>query len=212
MASFTVAVLAIALERAMVVASALVAIVLGWNLFTRAIIPNQSGSFSFGDWKVELKTVGPGVFFSLFGTIVLVYVLLKPAQYSTNTASGPASSVTTISALGMDQAEDNITLSYVRAINTIAEIQKIAAQPATPAAPLLPAQINDLGTAAGLLAQLRQHILVGKFGMPLVDEWAKYGQTYQTDKQSLPLNVKSDLDQIAPWFTQTVTDQPPSPQ
>lgn len=212
MEPFTLAVLAVAVERLMVVAAALIAIVLGWSLFTRAITVNQSGNISIGDWKIELKSVGPGVFFSLFGTIILVYVLIKPAQYITTSAagSGPAQ---TFSAMGVGSTSDNVTRSYVRAINTVAQIQtQIAAQPATSAATLLPTQVSDMTNALNLLEQLRREILVLKFGASLMDEWEKYGKTYLASKQTLSLDVRKQLDQIAPWFVETVTDDASRPQ
>jgi hypothetical protein len=210
MATFVVAVVAVALERIMVVGAAILAILLGWNLFTRAIIPNQSGTISLGDWKVELKTVGPGVFFSLFGTIVLVYVLIKPAQYTANLpADGSASSGGSVTAIGVGTAADIVGQSYVRAINTIGEIQaQVSVQPAAAPATLLPTQRTDLAAASGLLNQLRTSILVAKFGRPLVDEWTQYSTTYQNSKQSLPASVVKDLNPIAPWFMETVANEP----
>jgi hypothetical protein len=66
MDQFMVAVLAVVGERLLVVVAALVSIVLGWNLFAKAITPRQSGSISVGDWKVELKNGGTRcVFFPL---------------------------------------------------------------------------------------------------------------------------------------------------
>jgi hypothetical protein len=209
---FIVAILAVAAERLVVVAAALVAIVLGWNLFTRAITLDQSGSVSVGDWKVELKSVGPGVFFSLFGTIVLVYALVKPAQYTVNNVVG-APTPASVTALGVGKASDNISRSYVRAVNTVAQIQmQVAAQPATSDVTFLPTQKSDLSAAVNLLEQFRRELLVAKFGAPLVDEWEKYGATYRTSRQTLPLDVRNQLEPIAPWFTETVTDETSRPQ
>jgi hypothetical protein len=88
MDSSTIAIFAVAEERVFVVAAALTSIVLGWNLFTRAIFVNQEETVSIGDWKVELKAVGPGVFFFLFGTIALLYVLLRTAEYTVTKTTG----------------------------------------------------------------------------------------------------------------------------
>jgi hypothetical protein len=203
----------------MVVAAALTAIILGWNLFTRAIIIDQSGTISVGDWKVELKSVGPGIFFSLFGTIVLVYVLLKPAQYSVSASPSPEPTVSVtavgspgptiaVTAMGVGTPSDLVTRSYVRAVNTIVQIQaQIAAQPAGSAATLLSAQASDLADATHLLEQYRLGVLVQKFGPQRVSEWEKYGTTYRNSKRTLPLDVKNELEPIAPWFTETVTDE-----
>lgn len=211
MEPFTIAVLAVASERLVVVAAGLVAIVLGWNLFVRAIMPDQSGSVSVGDWKVELKAVGPGIFFSLFGTVILVYVLLKPAQYNINgdVAAGSSSSSRSMQALGVGAASDIVARSYIRAINTVELIETgVTAQPAGAPATLLDVQRNDLAKAAAVLAKSRREILVRKFGGTLVDAWEADGATYRTAPQTLSLDVRNKLAPVAPWFTETVTDEP----
>ncbi len=202
----TIAVFAVAFERLFVVAAALTAIVLGWNLFTRAIVLNQSGSFSFGDWKVELKTVGPGVFFSLFGTIVLVYVLLRPAEYTVTPNAGPGHTYT-LRALGVGGSADTIALGYVRAVNTLIQIEKqVSAQPPGSAADLTVAQVADLKSAVARLTEMRQALLVQKFGKAAFDEWQANATTFERQKQALAADLRERLEKIAPWATQTVAD------
>jgi hypothetical protein len=207
MSQFTIAVIAVAVERLLVVGAGLISILLGWNLFVRAIIPNQSGTIAVGEWKVELKTVGPGIFFSLFGTVILVYVLINPAKYTT-TVSDAATGPVTITAMGVRSASDTITFSYARAINTISQIDtQLAALPEGSVATVTPTQRKDLNSASSRLKQLRRQILVSNFGASPIDEWEANQNIYLTSKQQLPLDLRQRLEKIAPWFIQNVTDE-----
>jgi hypothetical protein len=206
MAEFTIAVLAVAIERVLVVAAALTSIVLGWNLFVRAITISQSGTISAGDWKFEFKSVGPGIFFSLFGSVILVYVLFRPAQYTVSMPSGPGGPVS-ISALGVGSPSDFASRSQIRSINTIVQLDtQFAAQPQGNAA-LLQVQRTELTSATMALKQLRRQILVSKFGAPPIDEWEKNQDAYVHAKHTLPADLQQRMDKIAPWMTENMTDE-----
>ena len=63
-------------ERISIVAVAALCIILGYKLFK--IVPDRhegEGSLSLGDLSVSLSKIGPGVFFSLFGAVVLYQAL-----------------------------------------------------------------------------------------------------------------------------------------
>jgi hypothetical protein len=47
----------------------------GWNLFRVGVVDQQSAELSVKDWRANLKRVGPGVFFALFGAAILVFSL-----------------------------------------------------------------------------------------------------------------------------------------
>lgn len=63
-------------ERIAIVAVAALCIYLGYKLFK--IVPDRhegEGSLSLGDLSISLSKIGPGVFFSLFGAVILFQAL-----------------------------------------------------------------------------------------------------------------------------------------
>ena len=62
-------------ERLIIVGSAILSLYLGYRLFIAGIVNKQSGEFSSKSFSVKLLNVGPGVFFALFGTFVLVVMI-----------------------------------------------------------------------------------------------------------------------------------------
>jgi hypothetical protein len=121
---------------------------------------------------------------------VLVYVLLHPAEYSVTSTPG-TDHASTFKAIGVGGAADTITLGYVRAINTLIQIEKqVSAQPAGSNATLAVAQVGDLKSAVARLTDMRQTILVDKFGRAALDEWQANAATFQREKQALPADLR----------------------
>lgn len=67
-------------ERALICGFAGISLILGWNLFRVGVVSNQSADFNTKGWKANLKRVGPGVFFALFGSSVLAIALRSPLE------------------------------------------------------------------------------------------------------------------------------------
>ena len=59
-------------ERLLIVGGGIGALFLGYRLFLAGIVSEQSGEFSHKSFSVKLIKVGPGIFFAVFGTFVLV--------------------------------------------------------------------------------------------------------------------------------------------
>ena len=62
-------------ERLIIVGGAILALYLGYRLFVAGVVNKQSGEFSGKSFSIKLINVGPGVFFALFGTGVLVFMI-----------------------------------------------------------------------------------------------------------------------------------------
>ena len=61
-------------ERLIAMTIGALSIALGYNLFRIGVIGAQEGVIEKGDFKLHLVKVGPGVFFSLFGAVLVGYV------------------------------------------------------------------------------------------------------------------------------------------
>ena len=79
-------------ERLLVVLSGALSIWMGWNLFKSKIVPKGDGTVAVGNWKVELKQVGPGIFFAAFGAIILYGSWVTPLMLPDITMSKPPDS------------------------------------------------------------------------------------------------------------------------
>jgi hypothetical protein len=64
------------LERAVIAFFAGISMILGYSLFRAGIITQQQGEGEWGKLKIKLLSVGPGVFFALFGTIVMIILVV----------------------------------------------------------------------------------------------------------------------------------------
>jgi hypothetical protein len=68
------------IERLLVCVFAGTSLAFGWNLFRVGVVAQQSAELATKDWRVNLKRVGPGVFFALFGSVVLAFALHSPLE------------------------------------------------------------------------------------------------------------------------------------
>jgi hypothetical protein len=50
----------------------------GWNLFRIGVVDPQAGELDLKSWRIKFQRVGPGVFFALFGAVILVTGLSRP--------------------------------------------------------------------------------------------------------------------------------------
>src|ERR1700733_9027297 len=65
-------------ERLLVCMSAGISLAFGWDLFRVGVVTDRAAEFAAAGWKANLKRVGPGVFFALFGAAVLAVALRSP--------------------------------------------------------------------------------------------------------------------------------------
>ncbi|MBU0944554.1 MAG: hypothetical protein KJ804_18245 [Proteobacteria bacterium] len=84
-------------------------IYLGYRLFLAIPVQeNSEGKFTLpGGTSIHLTRVGPGIFFSLFGTAVLVFSLISPVDYKEDIKTDGAGNIEkSVSYLGAEPQED----------------------------------------------------------------------------------------------------------
>ena len=130
--SLTLMVIERGIERTILIVFAGVSLILGYRLFKLGIINQQSGTFDWGKTlSVKLLNVGPGIFFALFGTVVLGILGFRGFDYSSEPIDVHEKTV----AGGNDRTErahyenpvpkthlDVITDDDARGINTVIDI------------------------------------------------------------------------------------------
>jgi len=82
------------IERLLVCLFAGTSLVLGWDLFRKGVLIEQSAEFQLATWKASLRRVGPGIFFALFGASVSVFALRSPISISHQEARGQSQTAT----------------------------------------------------------------------------------------------------------------------
>ncbi|MFL9900039.1 hypothetical protein PQR71_18110 [Paraburkholderia fungorum] len=70
--------------------SGVLSIYLGWKLYKDAIFSQTAGDAAVGKYRIKLAAAGPGVFFALFGMLVLWKLIQQPASIP---LLGPTSSL-----------------------------------------------------------------------------------------------------------------------
>lgn len=68
------------LERLAIIAVAALSLFLGYRLFAIATDAKSAGEFKSAPFSFKLRNVGPGVFFGLFGALVLVFDLSSKVE------------------------------------------------------------------------------------------------------------------------------------
>ena len=59
---------------------AICCIFLGWSLYRDGIKVATAGTFDYGNFKIKLSSLGPGVFLVAFGAAILLYLIARPAN------------------------------------------------------------------------------------------------------------------------------------
>lgn len=78
------------IERLVIVGAGFAAIFFGYKLFDRVVADRGSFEGAYGEWKIRLQRIAPGVFFAAFGVSVLVFALRSTVEFQT--AGGARSS------------------------------------------------------------------------------------------------------------------------
>jgi hypothetical protein len=178
-------------ERLLICMFGGISLVLGWNLFRVGVVTQQTADLAAKGWRLNLKRVGPGVFFALFGTLVLSLSLRSPLtlplqHVGDTTASEPGGQQgkndgSTVTYAHGDDPE--LVKSWVASINTI---ERIATKDKF-------ATLSDqqsISRSEKTLSQLREALIVRQFGAALFQEY----QTYEKKKSMNP-DAVTDQDQ-----------------
>jgi hypothetical protein len=214
MPGLTLMITAIFVERMAIVFSAFVSIYFGWNLFRSNIYVDQEGNLSMGEWKVELKRVGPGIFFSLFGSAVLIAAFVHPMNFSTNGAAGAQPPISLSGFLPTAEADQ---LRLFRAVNTVGQVRDAIASTSQANAQfpapvsILPFQATELVQAADRLEQVRDQFVAKKFGGDNLQTWKDNYQKFHDAPTSLDPKTRDkmvDLDpKITPWMKSNMAEE-----
>jgi hypothetical protein len=116
-----------AAERTIIALFAGVSLILGYRLFKLGIIDQQKGEMGWGNLKVKLLSVGPGVFFAMFGTVVFGILAFRPLNIKpgeiVNTAEAKQGAATITYGVDAQKLKlDSISDEDALAITTVVDL------------------------------------------------------------------------------------------
>ena len=191
-------------ERLMICAFAGLSLTYGWNLFRVGVLNEQSAELSAKGWRVNLKRVGPGAFFALFGCVVLSISLRSPLGLPLTTR--PQDSTRTNNPedvrnlVGKDQPEvvyleghdAEIAKRWVADLNTVLRVATPDKFPSATEKKVIARTNEDLET-------LRNTLVMRQFGAPLFRDYNAY-QKRVRDEGAQGSEVPSKFAQIDEWM------------
>ena len=193
-----------ALERLTVVIFGGISMYLGYALFMKGIVGEQVAQLEVMTWKVRLQKVGPGVFFALFGTAILISSLAKPLDIHPAPAGVPPDSnqhatapqqATAVSYLGNGGGD----LKLAHAINSVLRIR-----PDKTTASL--ADKGDFARAQQALRDTRDALIVRNLGDQTLIPLFKTRDGKISNAQNIEETQK--LEKVIPWMDDTMAQEP----
>ena len=203
-----------AIERVLVCLFAGMSLALGWNLFRVGILDPQAAQLDTKTWKLKLARVGPGVFFGLFGAVVLVWSVnaplsLLPTQQAPLSVTGTTGKKTAGAEL---QFQDQRAVTYLSeqsekerkrlalAINTIVQFCEATPQRAS-------AQRTEaIRVAKDELTGFRAALVIAQFGQPDMGVYNKSVDRYLRDPGSVSDTELKVIRELEPWMLGTLAD------
>lgn len=149
------------IERLIIVLFAGSSIFLGWNLFRVGVVEPQSASFSGQGYKFTLQKAGPGIFFTLFGSVVLSIALINGLTLTNKKKDGG----TDVKVMYADEQKSELKMA-AQSINTLSliDMDKLT---------MIPAKKKRISKAINNLEGHRDNLVRQVFGKRKVDEYKK---------------------------------------
>jgi hypothetical protein len=152
-------------ERILIVLVSALCLSFGFQLFK--VSAQHSGELlaQRGSWSLKLSQVGPGVFFALFGSAILITSIVTQPSIETKSDQ---KQVSIRGMMGAATKSSSALPDTLAALNTIVSIS-----PTTVQGPLDPNEARRLRAAADELASFRPILLDEILGRGRYDEWKK---------------------------------------
>jgi hypothetical protein len=147
-----------AIERLLITLFCGMSVYLGYRLFRLGIVEHQKGSVDSFGWKVKLDSVGPGIFFALFGVIGLTVGTLHSFTFDGDGSSASGGSVSSLGSFDNSQVR-----SEVKALNAAIDSKDINCDVLK----------GDLERGNDTLKLLRQDLLLTVFAPEDLNDWSQ---------------------------------------
>jgi hypothetical protein len=192
-------------ERLMICVFAGLSLTYGWNLFRVGVLTEQSAELAANGWRVNLKRVGPGAFFALFGSVVLAVSLRSPLTFPLNSCKECSNKTSNADAgktqpqkdqaqvIYLEGADENVTKQWVASLNTILYV-------ATPDKFSSATEKKVVARTDEDLETLRNTLVIKKFGAPLFRDYNAYRKKLRDDGVQGTRQEQEKFEQIDEWM------------
>lgn len=162
------------------------------------VVTEQRGEIEQWKFKVRLTKVGPGIFFALFGAVVLIQALRSPMKFEVD-EKGRLKEGSLFFLVGQNDADARDT---VRSLNTV--LSTVTPEQVSNGN-LASSDLNAMVNSTPALRKLRDGIVVETFGTKALALWNRYGRDFMSDPKNVPQEHRQLLRDMEPWMTQCVT-------
>jgi hypothetical protein len=166
-------------ERLAIVFVSGIAVYMGAKLFLQGVITEQSAEIEGAGWKLKLIKVGPGIFFALFGSSVLIYSVTNQLYLSKDPFKRDEGSGGFIS-LAYSTGGVLNTFSQVAEATKLVENSEAGTSLGT-----------DLSKANTLLRKSRREMVYMYFGKEVFEECPQGGESTK---------YEAECEEIAKWY------------
>jgi hypothetical protein len=192
------------IERLLICAIAGVSLTYGWNLFRVGVLNEQSAEFAAKGWRINLKRVGPGAFFALFGSVVLSISLRSPlvlpltagsqhsAEANQSNSAGSSSGERQPEVVYLQGQDSAVAKKWVADLNTILHVATPDKFQGATEQKVIKRTEEDLET-------LRNAIVIRQFGALLFREYNAYRQRVLNEGAGTQEEQKK-FEQIDEWM------------
>lgn len=179
-------------ERLIVVLCGGLSLTFGWHLFKIGVVTDQSAEFSKKEFTVRLQKVGPGVFFALFGAVVLAISLYRPLVLS-----GPTGVSYFAERSDQEAFQDVTALNTQLQIMTPAGLRRLAQ-------PDGQSDMEELLRTRATIENMRNQIVAQKFGKDAMEVWTNYGDRFLRNPENVPKEHRGLLSDMVDWMKETL--------
>tara|TARA_R110001606_G_scaffold347860_1_gene497253 strand:+ start:86 stop:655 length:570 start_codon:yes stop_codon:yes gene_type:complete len=180
-----------AVERILIISFAGISIILGWHLFKIGVLTAQKAEFSGKGFTAKLLNVGPGVFFSLFGSTVLSVALVNGLNIKQTDTQSDGEEITVEYQYLNAQSKFRFR-DLTRSINTLEHIDIKKSSP-------FRVHRDGIFIAIENLKNYRDYLLRQKFKKEDIEEYFACLE----DSQDEMCNQTDKIKEISTWLTET---------
>ena len=189
------------IERLIVAISGAGGLVMGWHLFKVGVVNPQSGELKGKSWSVKLQRCGPGIFFGLFGTVIMAWLISSKIEFSeTNKPAGTEKIVSQSNFMYLG-ASDSETLAFVQGVNLLElDLHDRLEQSKTSGDSMQAQRVAILEKALAPVAAIRQSTLNHRFGSDALQRHSEQKKRLEKNPSALSDADKVGFDDIEQWL------------
>jgi hypothetical protein len=176
-------------------------IMAGYRLFRLGVVDPQSGELSGKGFKVNLQRCGPGVFFALFGTIILslclyqsLHLYEKPSNDPTRPDLGSA-----VYYLGSGG-----TVTPFEICNSITTLQRMGETNSDGSLVIQPQRLERVRTAVDILSGIKQKLIEQRFSAAELNLYKTNKMSMDQQDSALSRAQRQRLDELSRWYDATL--------